>query len=155
VVGAVVGAEVGVEVGAVVGVEAELLALVGVLLVGADVGPEEVDADDEGAVGLVLLDDGLLCRTGDGWCPRAGVTGFGETTWWPAGASRMAATTTVPAAASAPAAVIVAGRAPKRRNSVRRRSASSPGRTARWAPRLFSGADTKAAGGQTSSTAVT
>ena len=75
-----VGAEVGVEVGAVVGVVAEVVGLVGVLLVGADVGLEEVDAEDEGEVGLVLLEDGPVCRAGDGWCPRAGVTGFGETT---------------------------------------------------------------------------
>jgi hypothetical protein len=51
--------------------------------------------------------------------------------------------------------VIVAGRAPNRRYSVRRRSLSSPGRAARWAPRLFRGADRNAAVGHTRRAAVT
>ena len=133
---------VGVVLGAVV---------VGVV-VGADVGL------DDGGVALgddVGVDGDWLCTTGDGWWPRAGVTGLGDTARWPAGARRIEARTTVPATAASPAAVTVAGWVPNRLNSVRRRSASSGGRLARWAPRLLTGAATNAAVGQMSSSAVT
>jgi hypothetical protein len=143
-----VGAEVvgSVEVVVVVGdVGVGDVVSVGALDVGAEVGAEESGAP----VGPEV------CTTGDGWCPRAGVTGLGETTRWPAGASRTAASATAPPTAARPATVTVAGCVPKRRNSVRRRSARSAGRLARWAPRLLRGADTNAAVGQTRRAAVT
>jgi hypothetical protein len=152
-VGALVGDEVGDEVGVVGEVVAED---VGALEVGGlDVGAEVVGPVLGEADGLAVGDELARCTTGDGWCPRAGVTGLGDTTRSPAGARRMAANATAPPTAASPATVTVAGWVPNRRNSVRRRSASSAGRLARWAPRLLSGADTNARVGQTSRTAVT
>jgi hypothetical protein len=51
--------------------------------------------------------------------------------------------------------VTVAGWVPNLRNSVRRRSARSAGRLARWAPRLLRGAAMNARVGQTKRAAVT
>lgn len=152
------------------------------LLVAAEAGLDEEDAEgvvlgvvdgvvegvEEGVVdgvtdGVVLgLEEGdavgdgeWLCTAGEGWCPRAGVNGLGETTWRPAGASRMAASATAPPTAARPATVTVAGWVPNLRNSERRRATRSAGRLARWAARLFIGAATNAAVGQTSRAAVT
>jgi hypothetical protein len=104
------------DVGAVVGAELVGAEEVGAEVVGAEVA-EELGlglglAEDEGLEegdGLAE-DDGLSgCSAGDGWCPRAGVTGLGDTTRWPAGASRIAASATAPPTAASPATVTVAG----------------------------------------------
>ena len=105
-------------------------AVVGGLLVGALVVGALVVA-----VGLLVGDavgerDGGVVAAGEGEWPRAGATGFGETTRWPAGASRTAASATVPATAARPTTPTVACLAPNLRNSVRRRSARSAGRAA-------------------------
>lgn len=80
--GALVGAlVVGPELALVVGALVVGADVVGAELVGADVGPDDVgELGEVGEVGDVVEEGGDVCTAGEGWCPRAGVTGLGDTT---------------------------------------------------------------------------